>query len=95
MWRRRKNAEPGSIRGTNRGQESENITDSESENYSVDFCEVYKALIFIKKIGEPDRFRTCDLLIKSQLLYQLSYGPQFPIFLGIGAFTDLLNIGQQ
>ena len=25
--------------------------------------------------GEPDRVRTCDLLIKSQLLYQLSYGP--------------------
>ncbi len=25
--------------------------------------------------GEPDRIRTCDLLIKSQLLYQLSYGP--------------------
>ena len=27
------------------------------------------------KIGEPDRIRTCDPLIKSQLLYQLSYGP--------------------
>ena len=26
-------------------------------------------------VGEPDRIRTCDLLIKSQLLYQLSYGP--------------------
>ena len=26
-------------------------------------------------IGEPDRIRTCDPLIKSQLLYQLSYGP--------------------
>ena len=25
--------------------------------------------------GGPDRIRTCDLLIKSQLLYQLSYGP--------------------
>ena len=25
--------------------------------------------------GEPDRIRTCDPLIKSQLLYQLSYGP--------------------
>ena len=25
--------------------------------------------------GEPDRIRTCDKLIKSQLLYQLSYGP--------------------
>ena len=29
----------------------------------------------IESIGEPDRIRTCDLLIKSQLLYQLSYGP--------------------
>tara|TARA_B100000123_G_scaffold256306_1_gene219340 strand:+ start:170 stop:457 length:288 start_codon:yes stop_codon:yes gene_type:complete len=26
-------------------------------------------------IGEPDRIRTCGQLIKSQLLYQLSYGP--------------------
>lgn len=26
------------------------------------------------KIGTPNRVRTCDLLIKSQLLYQLSYG---------------------
>lgn len=25
--------------------------------------------------GEPDRIRTCDPLIKSQLLYLLSYGP--------------------
>ena len=25
--------------------------------------------------GEPDRDRTCDPLIKSQMLYQLSYGP--------------------
>ena len=24
--------------------------------------------------GVPSRVRTCDLLIKSQLLYQLSYG---------------------
>ena len=26
------------------------------------------------KGGEPDRIRTCDPLIKSQLLYRLSYG---------------------
>ena len=32
-------------------------------------------LLFLKKVGEPDRIRTCDPLIKSQLLYQLSYGP--------------------
>ena len=25
--------------------------------------------------GEPGRIRTCDPLIKSQLLYRLSYGP--------------------
>ncbi len=25
--------------------------------------------------GEPSRTRTCDPLVKSQLLYQLSYGP--------------------
>ena len=29
-------------------------------------------LIMLVKIGEPCRARTCDLLIKSQLLYQLS-----------------------
>jgi hypothetical protein len=28
-----------------------------------------------QKSGEPDRIRTCDPLIKSQLLYQLSYRP--------------------
>ena len=26
-------------------------------------------------VGEPGRIRTSDQLIKSQLLYQLSYGP--------------------
>ncbi len=30
---------------------------------------------FVLSIGEPSRIRTCDLLIKSQLLYRLSYGP--------------------
>ena len=29
----------------------------------------------IARSGEPYRIRTCDPLIKSQLLYQLSYGP--------------------
>lgn len=29
----------------------------------------------IETIGEPRWIRTIDLLIKSQLLYQLSYGP--------------------
>ncbi len=28
--------------------------------------------VFIEKSGEPCRIRTCDPLIKSQLLYQLS-----------------------
>ena len=28
----------------------------------------------MKEGGEPDRIRTCDPLIKSQLLYRLSYG---------------------
>ena len=30
-------------------------------------------LIFLRKFGEPTGVRTLDLLIKSQLLYQLSY----------------------
>ena len=29
----------------------------------------------MRKSGERDRIRTCDPLIKSQLLYQLSYAP--------------------
>ncbi len=29
----------------------------------------------MEEIGEPGRIRTSDQLIKSQLLYQLSYGP--------------------
>lgn len=32
--------------------------------------------------GEPNRIRTCDPLIKSQLLYQLSYGPITRRYLG-------------
>ncbi len=32
------------------------------------------SLIFLRFIGEPRRVRTFDLLIKSQLLYRLSYG---------------------
>ncbi len=32
-------------------------------------------VILADKYGEPDRVRTCDNLIKSQVLYQLSYGP--------------------
>ena len=35
--------------------------------------------------GEPNRIRTCDPLIKSQLLYQLSYGPITGGFLSGGA----------
>ena len=34
-----------------------------------------RARFLIKINGEPDRDRTCDPLIKSQLLYQLSYPP--------------------
>ena len=35
---------------------------------------VCKLLYLMKIFGEPARVRTVDLLIKSQLLYQLSYG---------------------
>ena len=34
-----------------------------------------KSLISKEENGEPDRIRTCDPVIKSHLLYQLSYGP--------------------
>ena len=33
-------------------------------------------MIFKELIGEPGRNRTFNLLIKSQLLCQLSYGPE-------------------
>ncbi len=36
---------------------------------------MYNLFDVIFKSGEPDRIRTCDPLIKSQMLYQLSYGP--------------------
>src|SRR5207237_1138332 len=35
-------------------------------------------------IGEPSWIRTSDLLIKSQLLYQLSYGPDLGAHLRVG-----------
>jgi len=31
-------------------------------------------IIIARFLGVPNRIRTCDLLIKSQLLYRLSYG---------------------
>ena len=37
-----------------------------------------------EKGGEPGRNRTCDPLIKSQLLYQLSYGPNRRFRRGLG-----------
>lgn len=37
---------------------------------------------FLGESGEPDRIRTCDPLIKSQLLYQLSYRPTQAASLG-------------
>ena len=40
-----------------------------------------------KKNGERDRNRTCDNLIKSQVLYQLSYGPP-----NQAVWTTALNI---
>ena len=40
--------------------------------YSLAIKLISKSLIFNKENGEPDRIRTCDQLIKSQLLYQLS-----------------------
>ena len=43
-----------------------------------------------EEIGEPDRIRTCDPLIKSQLLYQLSYGPDQS-----GGDIDVRRRGQQ
>ena len=37
------------------------------------------ALYSLDFFGTPNRIRTCDLLIKSQLLYQLSYGRAEPV----------------
>ena len=48
--------------------------------------------------GEPNRVRTCDLLIKSQPLYQLSYGPPpkgVALLLGNGAeHMNKIGLGQ-
>ncbi|GAN72328.1 hypothetical protein Absy_100_074 [Acetobacter syzygii] len=40
-----------------------------------------------EKLGGCTRTRTLDPLIKSQLLYQLSYAPLQPIGLKLGSFT--------
>ena len=42
------------------------------------------------KNGTPNRIRTYDLLIKSQLLYQLSYGR-----IRVASFSGVLQRGQQ
>ena len=36
---------------------------------------IHWIVAFAENNGERSRSRTCDLLIKSQLLYQLSYAP--------------------
>ena len=46
-------------------------------------------------IGEPGRFRTGDLLIKSQLLYQLSYGPIGDGRLGMNLGSRLPLVNKQ
>ena len=35
-------------------------------------------VVFSVQFGERDRIRTCDPVIKSHLLYQLSYAPVIP-----------------
>ena len=40
--------------------------------------------------GERDRIRTCDRLIKSQMLYQLSYAPPDCLTLRSGAKIETL-----
>ena len=44
---------------------------NENETSNLVFCQRRLTLMS----GEPSRARTCDPLIKSQLLYQLSYRP--------------------
>ncbi len=44
-------------------------------------------MICYEKNGEPSRARTCDPLIKSQLLYQLSYRPTTEEKLYVGKLT--------
>ena len=47
---------------------------SASRSLSVDLA-IGEVKSFIFRSGEPSRTRTCDPLVKSQLLYQLSYRP--------------------
>ena len=50
-------------------------TGSPASCYTAAVREVQVSIRYKELGGEPDRIRTCDQLIKSQLLYQLSYGP--------------------
>jgi hypothetical protein len=45
------------------------------ENQKRAACVCSPFTYFLRKSGEPSRTRTCDPLVKSQLLYQLSYRP--------------------
>src|ERR1044072_1046527 len=45
------------------------------------------------KNGEPSWIRTSDLLIKSQLLYQLSYGPDLRVTYGRGGGAGIRRGG--
>src|SRR5436190_1084600 len=51
--------------------ESNNVTSSSQKKS----CRIFNLPQVIENNGEPSRARTCDPLIKSQLLYQLSYRP--------------------
>src|SRR5438477_20486 len=48
----------------------------------------------VRKSGEPSRTRTCDPLVKSQLLYQLSYRPTKEVSLKfrVSSFKFTLNL---
>ena len=66
---------------------NQGLTENDNENVQFGSLKSYEPQIFDKKqevtlknatslqIGEPDGIRTHDPLIKSQMLYRLSYGP--------------------
>ncbi len=68
-------------------KENQGIQANDNENLQMEYNKIYEPKILDKnqevtlknatslQIGEPDGIRTHDPLIKSQMLYQLSYEP--------------------
>ena len=67
------------------GNDNENVQFGSLKSYEPQIFEKNQGVALKNatplQIGEPDGIRTHDPLIKSQMLYRLSYGPTF--FVGL------------